>query len=156
MPLRTPRTLITVLVAAAAASAPTAVAPPAGAAPVPPPLTVGGGPGTGQDRLTVVVSESGNARADGRYELTCGPVGGTHPDRDGACARLDTLAQAGEDPFVPVPEGQMCTQQAGGPATARVTGAWRGRPVDAVFSRTDGCEISRWHNAEPLLPQARS
>ncbi|GLF95802.1 SSI family serine proteinase inhibitor [Streptomyces yaizuensis] len=124
----------------------------AGAIPLPPP----GGPEQARDQLTLVVSESGNARTDGRYELSCGPVGGTHPDREAACARLDELAWAGEDPFMPVPQGTMCTQQAGGPAAARITGSWRGRPVDAVFSRTDGCEISRWQRLEPILPSTRS
>lgn len=66
--------------------------------------------------------------------------------------RLDELAGEGADPFSPVPGDALCTRQFGGPATARVTGTWQGRRVDTVFSRTDGCEISRWNNLRPALP----
>jgi hypothetical protein len=43
----------------------------------------------------------------------------------------------------------------GGPATARVTGWWAGRPVDATFDRSNGCEIERWDRFVPLLPEPR-
>lgn len=49
----------------------------------------------------------------------------------------------------------MCTQQAGGPAAARVQGTWQGESVDARFSRANGCEIARWNNLVPVLPSAR-
>jgi hypothetical protein len=45
--------------------------------------------------------------------------------------------------------------QYGGAATARVTGTWAGRPVDAAYSRKNGCEIARWDRLVPLLPEAR-
>ncbi|MCM2391402.1 SSI family serine proteinase inhibitor [Streptomyces albipurpureus] len=142
-----------ILTATASAAALVAAVPVAGATTLPFPLPLFSAPEL--DRLTVVVSETGNTRADGRYELKCDPAGGTHPAAERACTRLDELGQDGSDPFAPVPEGQMCTQQSGGPATARVTGTWRGNPVDAVFSRTDGCEISRWRTMEPVLPSTR-
>jgi hypothetical protein len=41
-------------------------------------------------------------------------------------------------------------------ATARVTGTWQGRQVDATFDRSNGCEISRWQTLEPVLPNTRS
>ncbi|MEU5975609.1 SSI family serine proteinase inhibitor [Streptomyces sp. NPDC047315] len=116
-----------------------------------------------QDRLTVVVSETGNPRTDGRYELDCSPAGakgalgipgGTHPAAVGACARLDEMAREGENPFAPVPRDALCTQQAGGPATARVTGTWQGQRVDSTFTRQNGCEISRWNLMRPILPSA--
>lgn len=66
-----------------------------------------------------------------------------------ACSRL---ARTSGDPFQPVPPGTMCTQVWGGPETARITGWWRSRPVDASFSRRNGCEISRWDNLVPILP----
>ncbi|WP_242575429.1 SSI family serine proteinase inhibitor [Streptomyces sp. NP-1717] len=108
-----------------------------------------------QDRLTVTVADTDITRADGTYELKCGPTGGTHPEARSACARLDELAGEGKNPFTPVPEGQMCTMQMGGPATARVTGTWQGRSIDATFSHKNGCEISRWQNLVPVLPAAR-
>ncbi len=52
-----------------------------------------------------------------------------------------------------MPEGSVCTMQYGGPATARVTGVWAGRPVDVTYDRGDGCEISRWDRMVPLLPR---
>lgn len=108
------------------------------------------------DRLTVIVSATGNTRTDGRYELRCGPAGGTHPSAESACSRLEELAREQRDPFAPVAEDRMCTQQFGGPATARVTGTWQGRQVDAAFDRSNGCEISRWQTLEPVLPNTRS
>ncbi|MFI9580879.1 SSI family serine proteinase inhibitor [Streptomyces sp. NPDC052236] len=111
---------------------------------------------SGPDKLTVTVSETGLARTDGTYELQCGPTGGTHPAAQDACDRLDELAREGENPFAPVPRTQMCTQQMGGRATAHITGIWRGQRVDAAFSRTNGCEISRWKTMQPVLPKTRS
>ncbi|RFU82890.1 hypothetical protein DY218_30615 [Streptomyces triticagri] len=106
------------------------------------------------DRLTVAVAETGGA-GDGTYELECGPgvAGGSHPEAEAACEQLEALAADGRDPFAPVPEDALCTMQYGGPATARVTGSWHGRPVDAAFGRGDGCEIGRWDALVPVLPQ---
>jgi len=106
-------------------------------------------------RLTVVVAGSGNPEADGRYELECGPAGGTHPVAAQACERLEQLEGERADPFAPVSRDAMCTQQYGGEATARVTGTWHGRHVDATFRRTNGCEIARWNGLRPVLPNLR-
>ncbi|MFF2189161.1 SSI family serine proteinase inhibitor [Streptomyces sp. NPDC058155] len=145
-----------VSLAAVAAFAPTAAAGPVDLAwtALPPLFQEQEQPRT-QDRLTVTVADTNITRAGGTYELKCGPTGGTHPEAKSACTRLDELAGEGKDPFAPVPEGQMCTMQMGGPATARVTGTWQGRSVDATFSRKNGCEISRWQNLVPVLPAAR-
>ena len=91
-------------------------------------------------------------RADGTpvetWTLTCvGFVEGTHPRAEEACAHLKAL----DAPFVPIPDDAMCTQQYGGPETARVTGLWGGEPVDLELSRTDGCRISQWESLGPLL-----
>lgn len=114
----------------------------------------GAGPGAAEraaHRLTVTVTGTGGA-GDGTYTLKCAPNGGTHSSPDAACERLDQLAAAGTNPFRPVTRGAMCTQQYGGPETARVKGRWQGQPVDATFSRTDGCQISRWNSLVPVLP----
>ncbi|WP_326698730.1 subtilase-type protease inhibitor [Streptomyces sp. NBC_01754] len=110
---------------------------------------------SGQTRLTVTVSESGNPTADGTFELKCGPAGGSHPEAQRACDLLDEAVDSGKNPFVPTERNAMCTMQAGGPAAARVEGTWHGQPVDARFSRANGCEISRWNNLVPVLPSAR-
>ncbi|MER7625197.1 SSI family serine proteinase inhibitor [Streptomyces sp. NPDC126503] len=133
----------------------------AGLGPLPLPLLA-----PAADSLTVTVSNSGHPEADGKYDLTCESkggkggkatikAGGNHPAAQNACERLDHLARQGGDPFATVPENRFCTQVYGGSATAHVTGTWRGRSVDARFSRADGCEIDRWRNLEPVLPAVR-
>ncbi|KOU04652.1 hypothetical protein ADK86_08375 [Streptomyces sp. NRRL F-5755] len=108
------------------------------------------------DHLTVTVSGSGKAAKDGTYELYCHPARGTHTDARGACDKLDSLTRWGKDAFAGVPKGSKCTMQYGGPITARVTGTWAGRPVNAQFKRTDGCEIGRWDRFVPVLPAVTS
>ncbi|MEU6862396.1 SSI family serine proteinase inhibitor [Streptomyces sp. NPDC046876] len=120
-----------------------------------PPLPLGrllGGP----DHLTVAVSKAPNPLANGTYVLECNPVGGDHPEREAACARLDRLERDAEDPFAPTDDRRVCSLQHGGPAVARITGTWRGQKVDATFRRTNGCEIARWNKLEPVLPPGRS
>ncbi|PTM95521.1 SSI family serine proteinase inhibitor [Streptomyces sp. VMFN-G11Ma] len=104
-----------------------------------------------RDHLTVTVRHAGGG-ADGTYRLLCHPGGGTHPDADRACAALDRVTTWGKDTFAPVPGDSVCTMQYGGPATAHVTGVWAGRPVDAEYDRSNGCEIGRWDRLVPLLP----
>ncbi len=100
------------------------------------------------DRLVVEV-DRGDGGPPERYTLTCGDVpGGDHPDPQAACAHL----AARDDPFAPLAGDAVCTEQYGGPQTARVTGTWHGSDVDLALSRTDGCRISRWDSLGPLLP----
>ncbi|MGW2209574.1 SSI family serine proteinase inhibitor [Streptomyces sp. NPDC001781] len=105
------------------------------------------------DHLTLVVRGAGPGR-DGVRQLFCHPEGGDHPDPAAACRVLDKETQWGRDTFAPVPPDSVCTMIDGGPATAHVTGSWAGRPVDADFSRRDGCEIARWDRLVPFLPSA--
>ncbi|WCD98000.1 SSI family serine proteinase inhibitor [Streptomyces sp. HUAS 31] len=107
------------------------------------------------DHLTVTVRDAGDG-ADGTHELTCHPAGGDHPRAADACAALDSGTRWGKDAFAPVPQGTFCTMQYGGSATAHVTGTWAGRPVDARYDRSDGCEIARWNRLVPLLPDVRA
>jgi hypothetical protein len=51
----------------------------------------------------------------------------------------------------PAPDG-ICTQQYGGPETARIRGTIGGRAIDKRFSRSDGCAIADWDRASLLLP----
>lgn len=103
------------------------------------------------DHLTVVVRHAGRG-LDGTYEVSCHPTAGNHPDAAGACRTLDANTQWGRDTFAPVAPDSVCTLVYGGPATARVTGTWAGRPVDAAYDRANGCEIGRWDRVVPLLP----
>ncbi len=110
--------------------------------------------GRASDHLTVTVRGTGG-RGDGRFELDCHPGGGSHPDADDACGSLDRGARWGKDPFAPVSPDSVCTMMYGGPATAHVTGTWAGRPVDATFDRSNGCQMDRWNRLVPLLPDLR-
>ncbi|MET8247528.1 SSI family serine proteinase inhibitor [Streptomyces sp. NPDC005202] len=107
------------------------------------------------DHLTVTVRHAGDGR-DGTYEVYCHPDGGSHPDVRGACGVLDRNTRWGRDTFAPVPDGSVCSMQYGGPTTAHITGTWAGRPVDATYDRSNGCQIDRWNRLVPLLPDLGS
>ena len=108
----------------------------------------GGGISQADDDL-VVELDRGDGSEPESWTLTCvGSVEGSHPDAEAACAHLQTL----EDPFAPLPEDAVCTEQFGGPQTARVRGRWNGEPMDLELSRVDGCHISQWDSLGPLLP----
>lgn len=97
----------------------------------------------------VIVLDRGDGAEPERYTLTCVDVpAGDHPDASGACAHLEGL----EDPFAPLPTDMACTEQYGGPETARITGRWQAANVDVELSRTDGCRISQWESLGPVLP----
>ena len=73
----------------------------------------------------------------------------TLPD---SAAALAAVEQHGEKIFFALPDpNRVCTQQYGGPQLATVTGTFKGRTVNAAFSRTDGCEIARWQALAPLF-----
>lgn len=119
-----------------------------------------GGDGTAPDEgvsrgaateLRIVVDAS-RGSGERTYTLTCDPAGGDHPDPAAACRMLERM----DEPFEPVPQGAMCTEIYGGPQTAKVTGTFRGEPVRAEFSRTDGCQISRWDRHAALLVEKGS
>jgi hypothetical protein len=46
----------------------------------------------------------------------------------------------------------VCTEQYGGPQQALITGQYNGRSVWAMFSATNGCQISRAKRIAFLLP----
>jgi hypothetical protein len=104
-------------------------------------------PASPQTSLTITF-DPGDGTAAEEWTLTCDPPGGTHPDSAATCAALAAL-----DPevFAPVAPDQMCTQIYGGPETAAVRGTWNGTPLDATFSRNNGCEIARWNTVEGLF-----
>ncbi|MEU6775290.1 SSI family serine proteinase inhibitor [Streptomyces sp. NPDC046759] len=138
-----------VLVAAASGLVALSVVPAVAAPVVPPPVRPEDRAG---DHLTVVVRHAGTGQ-DGTYELFCHPAGGSHPDAAEACRALDGRTRWGRDLFAPVAPGTPCTLLYGGPATARVTGTWAGRRVDAAYDRSNGCATGRWDRMVPLLPE---
>ncbi len=115
--------------------------PPATASPTP------GSSATGETDL-VINYEDGSGKKS-RWQLTCDPAGGTHPDPAAAC---EILAAHGDLALPPVPKNVACTEIYGGPDKATVSGTWRGQRVRSTFSRVNGCEISRWDLMRGLLP----
>ncbi len=108
----------------------------------------GGGISQADDDLLVHL-DLGDGTPAADWTLTCvGLVEGSHPQADAACAHLAGM----DDPFAPLPQDVACTEQFGGPQTARVTGRWNGEPVDLKLSRSDGCRIAQWDSLGPLLP----
>ena len=100
-----------------------------------------------QTSLTITV-DLGDGTTAQEWTLTCDPWSGTHPQPEAACAAL-----AAVDPtvFEPVDARDVCTQIYGGPETATVRGIWNGTPLDASFSRDNGCEIARWGAVVEIL-----
>jgi hypothetical protein len=126
--------------------------------PASPPTSAGSGgsatlapAGTVAADLTVTLDETGSGTTT-TWHLTCGPDGGDHPDPAGACAAL--AAAGGAAAFTPPRADVACTEQYGGPQTAHVEGTVAGARVNADFSRTNGCGISRWDPLAPLLGSA--
>jgi len=107
--------------------------------------------GGGSDELAnIVITVDGDgdgSAAPKELQLTCKAP--TDSDACGAAAGVSTADMA------PTPDNVACTQNYGGPETATIKGTMRGEPVDASFTRTDGCEIERWKKVEPLLSHVR-
>lgn len=119
-----------------------------GAAGTPAPDPAGGGISQADDDLQVTL-DRGDGTEPEVYTLSClGEPDGDHPDPAAACAHLAGL----EEPFAPLDEDLACTEQYGGPQTARVIGRWDGVDVDVALRRTDGCAIAQWDSLGPLLP----
>ncbi len=96
--------------------------------------------------LTITVHPRGTGGPTRTWTLRCDPPGGNHPRIAAACEQVSVRALRA------LPPGTICTQIYGGPQTARVRGRIDGRPVEARFSRTNGCEIHRWDSVGALFP----
>jgi hypothetical protein len=98
--------------------------------------------------LTVTLDNDGDGGNQAKtMTLTC-----KAPTDSQACGAAAGISEAD---LAPTKTGTACTQVFGGPETATIKGTIRGNQVDSKFSRTDGCEIERWANVEPLLSQVR-
>jgi hypothetical protein len=114
---------------------------------VAPEPTPGGSAATGGATDLVVVVSTAPGKGTRTFRLRCDPPGGNHPDPEAACRALTRM----DDPFAPVPPDVACTEIYGGTQTATVSGTFRADPVDARFSRADGCQIGRWDRHLALL-----
>ena len=101
------------------------------------------------DNDLVVRMDRGDGSVPVSWTLTCvGFTDGTHPEAEAACAHLHGL----DDPFAPIPDDVVCTEQYGGPQSAHIAGLWGGEQVELEVTRVDGCRISQWGSLGPLLP----
>jgi hypothetical protein len=99
--------------------------------------------------LTVKVRPKGPDGPANSRHIRCEQLG---PKADtAACQRLAGLSAA---QLKPVPDNVACTEIYGGPGVARVRGELSGKPVDARFELTNGCEIERWDRNRVLLDDA--
>lgn len=143
-----PASLLSALLAAVAltgcgGAAPPGAGPTTAAAPPPPPPT----------ELVVDVWPEGVGHGTAaRRRLRCSPPAGEAPDPVAACRLLE---RDGRRLLAPLAPGSICTAIYGGADVARVRGVLEGRPVDASFRRSDGCEIARWDALEVLLGRGR-
>jgi hypothetical protein len=95
-------------------------------------------------RLTITVDHDGSGAGKAKTtDVRC--------DASGDSATCRALAGLADKAFKPVPPTIACTEQYGGPEVATVKGTLRGKPVNARFSRVNGCEIARWNTASKLL-----
>ena len=107
----------------------------------------GGGAATTFADLQVTLDRDGGGGAGPRTVMVrCTPASDSRE-----CAALADMKAA---TFQPTPPKTACTQQYGGPQVATVEGTLHGKPVNAKFSRTNGCEIARWNEASKLLGAA--
>ncbi len=102
----------------------------------------GGGPSPGPELAALEITVDGKSAS-----VACDT-----PDESAGCR---TVADLDPAVFEPTPGTTACTQQYGGPEKATVKGTFKGEPVDAQFSRENGCEIARWQDAQPLLDLVR-
>jgi hypothetical protein len=107
------------------------------------------GGGTALAELVITVDDDGpDGSAPAReLELSCDA-----PTDSAACGAAAGISAAD---LAPTPPDQACTMIFGGPETATIKGELRGQPVDASFSRADGCEINRWDGVKDLLAHVR-
>ena len=107
--------------------------------------------GSSAESSLQITVDAGNGAGPENYTLVCdGQDGAAHPDAEAACSHLE----AADDPFAPLADDAVCTQQYGGPETASIVGRWEGEPVDLELARSNGCLIAQWDALGPVLPAA--
>ncbi len=104
--------------------------------------------------------DAGSPAAATELEVTLDPDGeGGRDALEGAIGcpgdapACDAVAALPADPAAPVPPGTACTEIYGGPDTLSIRGTIDGEPVDATFTRANGCEIERFDRFAELLKE---
>ena len=105
-------------------------------------------PSQNRTELEIAVWPSGRSGNKEEATLLCSPPGGTLPDPEAACERLESMKR----PFMRPPDQVVCIEIYGGPAVAEVRGTFNGKEVNATFARSDGCAIDLWDRHQLLFP----
>lgn len=109
----------------------------------------GGGGQTVNLTLTVSDGEGKNAKATLKCdESTAEGTGFFESGADEACRNARDLEKL---LTTPPPQDRVCTQIYGGPQTARITGSFGAKDVAREISRSNGCDIAEWKQAQALL-----
>ncbi|MGW0522164.1 SSI family serine proteinase inhibitor [Crossiella sp. NPDC003009] len=88
--------------------------------------------------LTVTFAEGEKASPPGKVAaLLCEPTGGTHPNKDAACARLAEVDGRVESM---TEESMACTMDYR-PVTVTLKGNWQKRPVNFTRTYGNGCVL---------------
>ncbi len=95
-----------------------------------------------------VWSEGRGSGPPDKWTLRCDPVGGTLLRRAAACRQLGAMKQ----PFAPLRDDLVCTDQYGGPQEALIAGTHRGSRIWVMLTLRNGCEISRAKRLGFLVP----
>lgn len=108
---------------------------------------------TAQSTLEITIKADGS-NISARYTLEClsteASQTSTLPNAPEACEKLDqhpNLVTPTLDPST------ACTEIYGGPQRAEVSGVLKGQAIHSEFSRSNGCLISQWNDAEFLFPR---
>lgn len=92
--------------------------------------------------------EGRGSGAPTRWTLRCDPAGGTMPRTAAVCRQLYAL----RNPFAPLRQDVICTDQYGGPQQAVISGSFRGSRIWTLLALRNGCEISRAKRLAFLVP----
>lgn len=80
-------------------------------------------------------------------KVLCRPPAGNYENPKEICRKLLSL----KGTLRPLSLGTVCTEQYGGPGIIKIRGYWYGKKINLVYSKVNGCEISRWNKIEFLL-----
>ncbi|HEU6446628.1 MAG TPA: SSI family serine proteinase inhibitor [Gaiellaceae bacterium] len=101
-----------------------------------------------EPREITVFPEGRDEGGERSWTLTCKPVGGTLPNAEATCAKLNAL----RSPWAEVRPGTSCTLPSFSPTQVVVSGVHRGASVDTVFGYNGSCQLPRWERVDFLFP----
>ena len=112
------------------------------------PTPAASGSGSLADLVVTVDDDGAKATPPRRSSSTCkAPTDSAACGAAAGVSAADLRAHAGRT--------RPARRSSAGPRPRRSRARSAATPVDATFSRTDGCEIERWARVEPLLAQVR-